>query len=769
MELTFVLCYNRLRFDIWEGMMKKQRRGVLLAALLVLFMLPVAAAAQEATMIYQNDFSTANALDDFETKGNWRVRDGALYAEGTSGSVYLMYTLPAAFAGQDFRVEVDFLGHTSTGGILIGGIGDSLAAAPTDFLGYDCFIGTNGKKGALGCYGATGAWGGNIHVGADTVTARDLHLSATVRGNELTYLVTSLDGKTHYYGVTYTIGTSARDVYTAFGGKVGLRKFCTDSGRFDNFRVTLLAEPELPQRTKSLALDGIALRASAGLSLQSGALTGSGAAMTDSALAADFDLACLLDADGVSRFYFGMREADGYLFRIDKPDETVSLWKIENGSYTCLGTRVCAVDGGARSVRIRVTGGVAALYFADNRTDTAPYPKLEMQLDGYAAGKFGVMLTDGTLASLSVGAAAPYDGETYTNPVVAGADPDVLYYDGTYYLYNRISAGNAVFSVSTSPDLVHWTARRTVFWHTNDAETRSYMSPNVFYHDGVFYLFYAALNKNGENRVWYATATSPYGPFLPQAAQKPLHDIAEIGGHPYRDDDGRLYMSFVRFGGGNHVWLEEVTMQDGVVTPVAGTATLAVSPTEAYENDGYGSIAEGGVLYKHNGLYYMIYASGHYKGHYGESYAVAEQILGPYTKYAYNEILPHNAAVDGVGDGIFVPSPDGKELFMVYHSHAEPGKVEPRQTCIDRVKFVPDENGGPDILTVYGPTTTAQPVPSDTARGDLDGDGKMTLHDVLLLCLSLGNGKPYSGIADIDKNGTNNIQDALKLLAQIAK
>lgn len=750
--------------------MTKHLYSALFAALLLSIMLfGTISAAEEATMIYQNDFSSAAALADFDTQGSWQVRGGALETQGTSGSAYLTYTLPAAFAGKDFRVEADFLGHTSTGGILIGGVGDGLSAAPANFFGYDCFIGTNGKKGALGCYGATGAWGGNIHVGADTVTARDLHLSATVRGNELTYLVTSLDGKTHYYGVTYTIGTSARDVYTAFGGKVGLRKFCTDSGRFDNFRVTLLAEPELPRQTKSLALDGIALRASAGLSLQSGALTGSGVAMTDAALAADFDLACRLDADGVSRFYFGMREADGYLFRIDKPDETVSLWKIENGSYTCLGTRVCAVDGGARSVRIRVTGGVAALYFAGNRTDTAPYPKLEMQLDGYAAGKFGVMLTDGTLASLSVGAAAPYDGETYTNPVVAGADPDVLYYDGTYYLYNRISAGNAVFSVSTSPDLVHWTARRTVFWHTNDAETRSYMSPNVFYHDGVFYLFYAALNKNGENRVWYATATSPYGPFLPQAAQKPLHDIAEIGGHPYRDDDGRLYMSFVRFGGGNHIWLEEVTMQDGVVTPVAGTATLAVSPTEAYENDGYGSIAEGGVLYKHNGLYYMIYASGHYKGHYGESYAVAEQILGPYTKYAYNEILPHNAAVDGVGDGIFVPSPDGKELFMVYHSHAEPGKVEPRQTCIDRVKFVPNENGGPDILTVYGPTTTAQPVPSDTARGDLDGDGKMTLHDVLLLCLSLGNGKPYSGIADIDKNGTNDIQDAIKLLVQIEK
>ena len=60
-------------------------------------------------------------------------------------------------------------------------------------------------------------------------------------------------------------------------------------------------------------------------------------------------------------------------------------------------------------------------------------------------------------------------------------------------------------------------------------------------------------------------------------------------------------------------------------------------------------------------------------------------------------------------------------------------------------------------------------MPSDTARGDLDGDGKLTLHDVLLLCLSLGSGKPYSGIADIDKNGTNDIQDALKLLVQIVK
>ena len=131
--------------------------------------------------------------------------------------------------------------------------------------------------------------------------------------------------------------------------------------------------------------------------------------------------------------------------------------------------------------------------------------------------------------------------------------------------------------------------------------------------------------------------------------------------------------------------------------------------------------------------------------------------------------MTHNAAVDGVGDGIFIPSPDGQELFMVYHSHAAPGKVEPRQTCIDRVKFVPAEDGGPDILTVFGPTTTAQPMPSDKRRGDLDGDGRLTMRDALLLCGKIGDGEPYSEIGDLDKNGVNDERDVLALLAEIAK
>ena len=348
----------------------------------------------------------------------------------------------------------------------------------------------------------------------------------------------------------------------------------------------------------------------------------------------------------------------------------------------------------------------------------------------------------------------------------AYADPDVLYYDGTYYLYNRITDGGNVFRVYTSPDLVHFTARNTVFTTRPEYTAHGYMSPNVFYHDGIFYLFYAANNAADSQRIYYATSDSPYGPFVGQTM---LHDVPEIGGHPFRDEDGKLYMSYVRFGGGNHIWLEEVTMKDGVVTPVAGTLTLAVSPTEDYELDGYGCISEGGVLYRHGGYYYMIYATGHYKGHYGEGYAVSENVLGPYTKYAYNDILASNTVSDGAGDGVLIPSPDGRELYMVYHRHYKPGVYSSRYTCIDKVAFVPNPEGGADILTVNGPSTTAQPMPSNAYRYDIDQSGSVTLSDALKLLKRQSQGSAYSGRYDPNADGKESMEDVLSVLRELLK
>ena len=272
---------------------------------------------------------------------------------------------------------------------------------------------------------------------------------------------------------------------------------------------------------------------------------------------------------------------------------------------------------------------------------------------------------------------------------------------------------NAIFRVAWSEDLVHWSAYQPALYRDDALRGAFCMSPNVFHKDGYFYLLFAAGRFHGEENfhVYYAVARSPMGPFEMRSA-RPLHPgQEEIGGMPFVDADGQVYITYVRFDRGNHIYLQRLRVADGVITPEDDTLTHVLSPEEDYEIDEYGRIVEGGVIIPHRGLYYMIYADGHYLGHYGESYAVAENIFGPYKRYAYNPILHHHCQADGAGDGIVVYNADRSEMYMGYHRHYSCEEVEPRMTCLDPMRFVPDPDGGPDILTVRGPSTVPQPIP----------------------------------------------------------
>ena len=53
-------------------------------------------------------------------------------------------------------------------------------------------------------------------------------------------------------------------------------------------------------------------------------------------------------------------------------------------------------------------------------------------------------------------------------------------------------------------------------------------------------------------------------------------------------------------------------------------------------------------------------------------------------------------------------SPDGKEMFIIYHSHADPQKPSVDLVVnIDRIRF--DEDGK---LKIVGPPRSPQPMPS---------------------------------------------------------
>ena len=691
---------------------------LLCAAALTLF-LCLAASAREV-VIYENGFDDASALSDFTVRGSWSVKNGAAdLAAGKSSSGCLTYKIPSEHRGKKYKLEVDFLGQSGMGGLLIGAEGEGLSPTPSYFFGYTASVAASGTKGMFAYFNEKGGWGDTLRTGLDTFDDKDVHLCAVVdpAKGEILFTIKPQDGSRELFAMTYCLQTTESErIYTAFSDTVGIRRAYAAKGVFDNFRISVFEDDVIPALDGSVTLSGLAFAASADAAVTDGALT-AGTVLSDADFGSAADFAADIRCGSRMLLYFGMRDAqNGFAAEVNRAEETVVLYAIRDGVFTWLGERHVPVTDDFCRLRARVRDEVVSVRYDCYEVNDDLYPLIELEQKGAVAGRFGVLCEGGATKNFTVtGAGEAYAGATFVNPVCYGADPDVLYYDGVYYLYIRKVVGDAPFVVYTSTDMVNWTERGGIYtWQKGWSSKYHFMSPNVFYYDGMFYLLFQAWNNDTEQsaRLFYASAKSPLGPF---EGCTMLHDVHEIGGHPFVDDDGKVYVTLCRFDFGSNLYIEEVAVKDGVITPKPETCKMILYPQTAYEVNGRGRTVEGGVPWKHGDYYYMIYAVGSYKLHYGQSYAVSKSIYGPYEKYEYNPFLVYNAAVDGPGDAVIMPSPDGKELYLVYHQHNAIGTVSPRMTCIDRLKFVPNPDGGPDVLVTAGPSSTPQPVPSGTA------------------------------------------------------
>lgn len=289
----------------------------------------------------------------------------------------------------------------------------------------------------------------------------------------------------------------------------------------------------------------------------------------------------------------------------------------------------------------------------------------------------------------------------YQNPILDGnADPDVIYYEGTYYLYATNTAmkdeSELGFKVYSSEDLVHWTDRGMALKAEDSWGTHGFWAPDIIFENGLFYLSYTV-----EEHICVATAKSPLGPFK-QAEKKPLHpDTKEIDSHYFKDDDGKWYLYFVRFNDANELWGAE--LQDDLMSLKEETVKQLLVPDCPWECEMW-PVNEAPYMIKHNGLYYLTYSGSHCQAAYASGYAIAEQPLGPYKKYEGNPFLKPNEYVHGVGHHCVVHTPEG-EMFLIYHRHYDLEHCHPRRLCIDRLYFEKQQNG-PDVLKVAGPSYT---------------------------------------------------------------
>ncbi|MGE5518691.1 MAG: glycoside hydrolase family 43 protein [Candidatus Dadabacteria bacterium] len=349
--------------------------------------------------------------------------------------------------------------------------------------------------------------------------------------------------------------------------------------------------------------------------------------------------------------------------------------------------------------------------------------------------------------------------QTYQNPLkVALGDPYVLKVpNGKYYMYG--TGGGAVhgFSAYSSSDLVNWKPEGQVYFGDNkngwgivdSTWDGAYWAPEVFQVKGKYYMFYSAQWKNNpdhevENfRIGVAVADKPTGPFV-DMMNRPVFDP----GYPILDadvlfdKDGRTYLYYSRAcykhpvkseiadwakekGWYNEVeesWVYGVELKPDF-TGVIGKPFLLLHPPVSmkdkqseWESRSVTSHevnrrwTEGSFIFKKGETYYIMYSANFFGGkNYAVGYATSRNPLGPFIKASNNPVLEKNVdkggIVTGTGHNSLTYSPNGKEMFCVYHGRTTTTGNE-RVVFIDRVKIL--KNGK---LVVEGPTTSPQPMP----------------------------------------------------------
>lgn len=314
----------------------------------------------------------------------------------------------------------------------------------------------------------------------------------------------------------------------------------------------------------------------------------------------------------------------------------------------------------------------------------------------------------------------------YQNPQLTGvADPFIFSADGVYYMV--ATTGGTNFVGYRTDTLAEWspsarfTAMRPAPWAGAD-----HWAPEVYEYNGRYCMLFSARGKGAKDycRLGIAFAEKAGDCFICQ--ETPLLDLGYtiIDASLLVDDDGTPYIFYsANLNRGDHY--ESITygveMQRDL-SGMVGEPVKLIEATEPWETrTGRRVWAEGGVVQKHDGLYYLYYSCNVYSGKdYSVGVATAKSPLGPYEKYAGNPLLTYQQAQDG---SILVSGPGhnsfftvGGETFTAYHTHCKPNNLpSTRQLCYDRSGYHAD-----GTAYICGPSLGWQLLPlADIGRQNL--------------------------------------------------
>ena len=345
----------------------------------------------------------------------------------------------------------------------------------------------------------------------------------------------------------------------------------------------------------------------------------------------------------------------------------------------------------------------------------------------------------------------------YVNKLDAVPLPDPYVYaeDGTYYIVGTSDRDGNVIDCYSTKDFVTYKRHMAIYkpadyngWEASKADI---YAPELYCFDGIYYMYYSAIDKEGLRRNSVVVADNPLGPYKPlqngsvDGLAQPVFldknknfDVLDIT--IFVDDDNQMYMYYsVACNENQHIvgvkmknpYEADWSTYTKIVEPGALNSSNSILKPLNWEmfRDGL-PIVEAPFVIKSGGKYYMTYSvNSCWNKYYNVCYAVSSSPLGNFEKPYENGGIWTNLLLGYPGTNITTSTVYnqwvgfasgtahhcffnvGDQLMIGYHAHQNRDSNKSytkRYFAFDYVHF--DENGVPFC---NGPTYSVQPLPED--------------------------------------------------------
>lgn len=291
------------------------------------------------------------------------------------------------------------------------------------------------------------------------------------------------------------------------------------------------------------------------------------------------------------------------------------------------------------------------------------------------------------------------------NPILPGyfADPTIKKIGDTYYIYATTDGngwGAGPSQVWTSKDFHRWTIQPM-----NWPNTHWYWAPDMTQgYDGRYYLYYSQPVE-----IFGAVSDTPIGPWRSLAPNEQsiipnylIPGVITLDAQTFTDDDSKKYMFWGTWG---------IYPDHGCAAGLLKEDMKSFEKLQLIPNTVAKEFFEAPFMFKRDGVYYLMYSSGHCEDHTYRVQYVKSTVgpMGPFEYPEHNPILVTNedGTIHGPGHHSILEE-DGR-YFIVYHRHNNPhsGGGFHRQVAVDELFFTangdiknvaPTHSGVKDLL-----------------------------------------------------------------------